>query len=149
VANDEALAKRVSAGPLAGDRAPDVLGLRRPFVRYDARLFDLTRGTRHTLFFYTNHSNPGADCQDFWAATEPLRQRYAGLIRCYALVHPDFELPLVEGLSILADSQNEFARLYGASRQSAFLIRPDGYIGYRGEPLNPGQLADHFRQVFA
>jgi 2-polyprenyl-6-methoxyphenol hydroxylase-like FAD-dependent oxidoreductase len=149
VANDDELAKRVSAGPLAGDRAPDAIGLRRPFVRYDARLFDLTRGTHHTLFFYTNHSNPAADCAEFASVVEALRKQYAGLIQAYALVHPDFDLPAIEGLSILADSQNEFARLYGATRKSAFLIRPDGYVGYRGEPLEAERLAAHLKMVFA
>ena len=43
-------------GPMPGDRAPDVAGLRRRGVGHPLRLHDLTRGTRHTLLVYVDGS---------------------------------------------------------------------------------------------
>ena len=45
-------AGRFTGGPGAGQRAPDVLGLRRFGVAHDVRLFDLTRGTHSTLLLW-------------------------------------------------------------------------------------------------
>jgi hypothetical protein len=52
VDEDLALADALSKGPQAGDRAPDVGGLRRSSVGHPLRLFELLRGTAHTLLLY-------------------------------------------------------------------------------------------------
>ena len=49
-------------------------------------------------------------------------------------------LPWLEGHATLADSRNDFARLYGGLRGNVDVIRPDGYIGCRTTLANPGAV---------
>ena len=44
--------------PVAGDRAPDVSGLRRRDLGFPLRLFDLLRGTEHVLVAYLPEATP-------------------------------------------------------------------------------------------
>jgi hypothetical protein len=52
VGEDLALPDALSKGPQAGDRAPDVRGLRHSGVGHPLRLFELLRGTAQTLLLY-------------------------------------------------------------------------------------------------
>lgn len=117
------------AGLQAGDRAPDVLGLRRSNVRYDDRLFDLLRGPRHALVLYTNHPRAERDCRHFIEQMATAAASLGG--QMLAIIHPDCALPAIEGLPTFADSRNDFARLYGGRSGSVDIIRPDGYLGCR------------------
>jgi hypothetical protein len=135
-------------GPLAGDRAPDVQGLRRKYVRYDARLFDLLRGAHHTLLVYTNHSDAKTDCSEFAKLATWLDATYRRRIQTFIVLHPDCIVPTFEGLPIMIDSANEFARLYGAARKGAYLIRPDGYLAYRTSAIEQGRLKEYLQRTF-
>lgn len=148
VANEVDLSPEHASGPLAGDRAPDVGGLRRPFVRYDSRLFDLMRGTHHTLVLYTHEDDAESDCRRFGQIADALGRRYGSHIQVYAVFHPDCSAASLEGLSVAYDTRNEFARLYGPHRGSAFLIRPDGYVGYRAQSVELDRLLKYLGCVF-
>jgi hypothetical protein len=39
-------------------------------------------------------------------------------------------------------------RAYGARDEVLFVIRPDGYIGYRSEPANPERLEAWLATIF-
>lgn len=135
-------------GPLAGDRAPDVQGLQRRFARHDARLFDLLRGTHHTLLLYSNHPDAAVDLGRFQEVADALRDRHGGLIRAYAIFAPDCAATSLEGLPVLTDSRQEFARLYAPQRASAYLVRPDGYLGYRAPSIDLEHLRRHLGATF-
>jgi 2-polyprenyl-6-methoxyphenol hydroxylase-like FAD-dependent oxidoreductase len=135
-------------GPVVGDRAPDVLGLRRRFVRQEIRLFDLLRGTHHTLLLYSNHPEPDVDHRGFQEIADALRDQIGSLIRTYAIFHPDCAAASLEGLPVLADDRQEFARLYGPQRGSAYLVRPDGYVSYRAPSVELEPLRQHLRGIF-
>jgi pentachlorophenol monooxygenase len=135
-------------GPVVGDRVPDVLGLRRRFVRQEIRLFDLLRGTHHTLLLYSNHPEPDVDHHGFQEIADALRDQLGSLIRTYAIFHPDCAATSLEGLPVLADDRQEFARLYGPQRGSAYLVRPDGYLGYRAHSIELEPLRQHLRGTF-
>jgi 2-polyprenyl-6-methoxyphenol hydroxylase-like FAD-dependent oxidoreductase len=136
------------AGPGAGDRAPDVLGLRRRLVRHSTRLFDLLRGTHHTLLLYSNQSEADVDYRRFQEIADALHDQYGGLIRTFAIFHPESAAQSLEGLPVLTDDRQEFARLYGPQRASAHLVRPDGYLGYRAPSVNLEHLRQHLGGVF-
>src|SRR5581483_5233922 len=59
----------LDGGPQPGERAPDAAGLRREGLEFPLRLFDLFRGTHHTLLVY------GATPAD-QAGLEAFRQRW-------------------------------------------------------------------------
>src|SRR5690606_19096011 len=104
-------------GPAIGDRAPDAeLG--------DGRaLFDLTRHTGFTLL-----AVPGrAGLTDPAAPFGEVRDRFGDLVACHT-VEPSPSLTRAYGPA-------EEARLY--------LLRPDGYIGFRCTAAESGRLIDH------
>ena len=134
--------------PGAGDRAPDVLGLRRRFVHHEARLFDLLRGPHHTLLLYSNHPDVDVDHRRFQEIAVALRDQHGGLIRTFAIIHPNGAATSLDGLPVFIDERQEFARLYAPHRGSAYLVRPDGYLGWRAPSIELEPLRQHLRGTF-
>jgi hypothetical protein len=53
------------------------------------------------------------------------------------------------GVTTLLDLQGEVATHFGANAGLAALIRPDGYLGYRGTLEDTGAFASYLARVFA
>ncbi len=108
----------------------------------------MTRGIHHTLFLYTNFSNPIFDCEQFAAIANELTQHYRCNVHAYAVVHPSCGLQEYDGLPLVVDGRNEFVRLYGAVRGSGVSIRPDGYIACRAHPATTQLIRECLAKVF-
>lgn len=139
----------VPPGPQAGDRAPDCAGLTTEIACYPLRLYDLLRGRGHVLLLYDgeDEGDGGQDTRGF--------DELAALAT--TLSHGRVETCVLLGgracvgttlLPVYRDARGEFARAYGARGPSAFLIRPDGYLGSRLTPPDGRRLAGHLAQVF-
>lgn len=48
----------------------------------------------------------------------------------------------------MVDPDHEAHRLYGAATEALYLVRPDGYIGFRGHPATPEPLLQHLRAIY-
>ena len=144
---DDADLPAETGGPLAGDRAPDVVGLRRGNVRHELRLFDLLRGRHHTLLLSASNEHGDSDCRRFHQMAAALGDRYGSRVHIHAVLSADCQPPPVEGLSLVVDARGDFARQYGPQRTSAYLIRPDGYVGYRAHTADPQRIQDYLRRV--
>lgn len=48
----------------------------------------------------------------------------------------------------LFDHLGELHRRFGARGPCLYLIRPDGYLGYRAIPPDAGKLADYLEKIF-
>ena len=128
------------ARPAAGDRAPDAGGLRRRGLGFPLRLFDVLRGTEHVLVAHVREADASAEIADLAACALELRSRCGCRVRVVAITTAD-GLPDHPGVSSFRDRDGAFAGAYGAS-EATFLIRPDGYIGWRGRSWRePGLLA--------
>ncbi|MFC8045608.1 FAD-dependent monooxygenase [Nocardia sp. NPDC057353] len=118
-------------GVAAGRRAPDAAGLTRELVQFPIRLFSLLAGADHTLLVYTGEE-PGPD---WFTALERVvddaRRVAHGQLDVYLLAGP--ETPVETVLPVIRDSAGDFARTY-AAETAAYLVRPDGYLAYAGEP---------------
>jgi hypothetical protein len=112
------------SGPAIGDRAPDVdLGR-------DRTLFDLTRHGSCTLLALPAREGEQAALQ---ASLKGLAHRFA----------PVVELRIVPPTPALAQR-------YGASDEDRLLLlRPDGYVGYRGNAADLGALEMRLHEWFA
>jgi len=109
----------------AGDRAPDS-----PCRSGDGtpvRIFDLLRGPHFTLLQF------GPDFRD---ANE------AGL-HVHRIVRPG-ELP---DASSVVDSEGHAYRVYGVSKPTQFLVRPDGYVGLITESLNDSEVRQYLKEL--
>jgi 2-polyprenyl-6-methoxyphenol hydroxylase-like FAD-dependent oxidoreductase len=131
-------------GPHPGDRAPDCRGLRRAQVNIPLRLFELLADPHHTLLLYTDETRPTPDLAEIDGALTTLT---GGRARTY-LITPDPGLS-VAGAPVLVDAAHEFRDTYGAAGGSGYLVRPDGYLGFRAAPLTLTALRCHLELMFA
>ncbi len=137
-------------GPQSGDRAPDVPALHRDGTTFPVRLFDLLRGTHHTLLVYDAASPDRTGTNALAEVTATLRSRYGDQFHTYRIVPPEEAASPAgdETCPTLVDSERHFQRLYGAAVSTAYLVRPDGYIGFRTDALNRSALDRYLERVF-
>ena len=48
------------------------------------------------------------------------------------------------GVSVVTDTAGQFAATYKPTTTTAYLIRPDGYIGYHARPITQQGIIDYF-----
>jgi 2-polyprenyl-6-methoxyphenol hydroxylase-like FAD-dependent oxidoreductase len=130
------------AGPHPGDRAPDVV------LQGDApsdtapRLHDLFLGTNHTLLlFEAKADGPISAIADLIATC------HADLIRA-VLVHRGPERPDGWSGDVLSDPDGAIHERYGARTDCLYLVRPDGYIGFRCQPIDVESLRAYLESIF-
>ncbi|WP_245900318.1 FAD-dependent monooxygenase [Geodermatophilus normandii] len=137
-----------SGGPEPGHRAPDVTGLRRFGVAHDVRLFDLTRGTHATLLLSADSSADLAALEELATA---IRRDTRGQVHPYLVVAPGTAVPPLVELPVLTDPADGFRTAYGISGPgtAAYLVRPDGHVGFRGQGVDADVLREHLAGVYA
>ena len=110
----------LTGGPQIGDRAPDVdLG-------NGQTLFALTRSTGFTLL---GIPGTGAASSELTHALGQLQDRFRGVVQAWAL-----------------PSGAELARRYGSGTEHRlYLIRPDGYVGYRSAVKDAPRITAHLQ----
>ena len=117
--------------PHAGDRAPNVT-----FSSHGSskRLFEITQGTFHKLLMFVGNYKELDFERDFQQRYSLLEQKYGNAIEP-VLIHMN-ELPfdVERQISVVPDDNGELHQRYGAHSHCIYLIRPDGYIGYRSQP---------------
>ncbi|KQV68109.1 FAD-dependent monooxygenase [Rhizobium sp. Root1220] len=133
--------------PAPGDRAPDVQGLRRHNVGFPLRLFDILRGTEHVFIAHLPGPDVGEQITRLVAFAESTRSRWAGLCRVVAIVPADAGDVPEYGFAVYRDGDGAFSAAYG-DREAGFLIRPDGYVGWRGTAHPASGLMDYWDSVF-
>jgi 2-polyprenyl-6-methoxyphenol hydroxylase-like FAD-dependent oxidoreductase len=126
---------RLSRGPHAGDRAPDATGPA-------GRLFDLFRGTHFTLLAF-------AAAGHVVDTARQVRHLLGDDVRVHVVVpaarRPDH---LPDGLDVFLDPERDAHRRYGAAAETLYLVRPDGYIAFRGQPATAEPLLAHLATMF-
>lgn len=136
------------AAPKAGQRAPDLL-LQGPDGSPGRRLFELLQGTSHKLFLFIG-ANPTTDSDRAFAAVcELVSKQYQQSIEVHVVVprgfHPE-KLPWQS--SLLLDTNSALHRHYGVLFGGMYLIRPDGYIGFRSQPILEELFSAYLRRTF-
>jgi hypothetical protein len=128
-------------GPSAGDRAPDAGGLRRHGVGFPLRLFDVLRGTEHVLVVHLAQRDDAADLSSLareLLAQCPLPLRVVGIHGGSVAGQP--------GVALYHDAAGSFAKAFGAP-PAAFLVRPDGYVGWCGRSPRDAGLTAHIERL--
>ncbi|MDG4766477.1 FAD-dependent monooxygenase [Solwaraspora sp. WMMD406] len=136
------------AGPAPGDRAPDVAGLLRRGVGHPQRLHELTRGTRHTLLLYADHTADEAEVATVEKLCADVREQTYGQIEVYLVASADAAVPPMLHPPVVRDAEGAFRAGYGVTGTAAYLIRPDGHVGFRSQPIDAEALRGHLRLVF-
>ncbi|MFI0847643.1 FAD-dependent monooxygenase [Mesorhizobium sp. IMUNJ 23232] len=134
------------AGPAAGDRAPDVQGLSQSGLGFPLRLFEVLRGPEHVLLIQLADSVAADEMDDAVAFAREMQREWTPLFRIAAISRtPRAETPF---LTVLLDRDGDFEEAYGQEAR-AILVRPDGYIGWRGPLWRSPGLAAYLEQIFS
>lgn len=65
----------------------------------------------------------------------------------YLIAAPGADVAATE-LPVVFDSEGEFARAYAAAGPSAYIVRPDGYLGLAVAGVDDDLLVSHLRSIF-
>jgi hypothetical protein len=135
--------------PHAGDRAPDVL-LQLPGEVAPTRLFELVRGTQHKLLLFPGPLRPSGKDSRLEAILQLIANRYATRIATFLVARGDAR---PEGIPwegpVLFDVSERLHHRYGATAECLYLLRPDGYVGYRSLPVDVGKFQAYLERIFA
>jgi 2-polyprenyl-6-methoxyphenol hydroxylase-like FAD-dependent oxidoreductase/heme-degrading monooxygenase HmoA len=137
------------AGPGPGDRAPDVIGLRRFGVGHPLRLFEVIQATVHTLLVYADATTGEDEVLGIEKLAAKVRGRHLELVQVYVVASPDAVMPAALDLPVLRDPDNAFRAAYGVRGAGAYLVRPDGHVGFRCAPVAAAAIDEHLDAVFA
>ncbi|AUX19628.1 FAD-binding monooxygenase [Sorangium cellulosum] len=122
-------------GPRAGDRAPDVA--LRGGAGEEVHLFELLRDPEPVLLLFAGPRADGASGE----RARSLAARLAG---------PDLKVVVLGATEAggYADPDGRAHATYGVETTAAVLVRPDGYIGVRSDPIDEGELGRALDRLF-
>jgi 2-polyprenyl-6-methoxyphenol hydroxylase-like FAD-dependent oxidoreductase len=133
--------ERDRAGVRAGDRVPDA-DVRTP-DGHTERLFDvISRGW--TLLLFPGETDASAGPR---AIAHLVRDMVGDAAQVF-LVAASAREPMGD-VPLLLDPGGVTVRAFAAQEGLAALIRPDGYLGFRGPLDRPGELASYLARIFA
>ena len=139
---------RFAGGPRAGDRAPDA-GSLQSADGSAVRLYDLLRGVHHTLVLFGGPEPEATGWQYLTGIARMVREQRGDLTRVYIIVDgASVPNELAEDRGVLLDTEGAAHHRYQADLPQLYLIRPDGYIGFRSRPANQTALTDYLTRIF-
>jgi 2-polyprenyl-6-methoxyphenol hydroxylase-like FAD-dependent oxidoreductase len=133
-------------GPVPGQRATDAGGLRQDAAGFPVRLHTLLRHPGHTLVLWAGSADT---LVRHGAITAAVRAVLAASVECYVIVGAN--LPADTSGRVLRDAEGAFAAAYGtgSAEAAAYLIRPDGYVGYRTDAPTAEGILRHLRRTLS
>ena len=135
------------AAPHAGDRAPDG-----PAVdaasREETNLFREFQGTHFSLLLFDGLAHTEAGYANLLQIARQVEVSLGNTVKPYIVLSTD-EVPeeLNRDGSVLLDGSGTLHELYGAGVESVYLIRPDGYVGLRGQPAAAEPLLEYLDRM--
>lgn len=136
-------------GPRPGERAFD--GRAEGRGHDVSRLFELFDGRKHTLLLFGGLLNSDESHERLVALAKWALAYYPGLLKSYfvqSVPRPDQQPLTVREEPLILDYGAHLHQTYGARGECLYLIRPDGYVGYRGQPADLQKFADYLSRIF-
>jgi 2-polyprenyl-6-methoxyphenol hydroxylase-like FAD-dependent oxidoreductase len=132
----------------AGDRAPD--GSVTVFPnKINTSLFDLLRGTRFTALIFCGINSDLKSCRNLVNIARAIQDKYSQNINVYLILASSIIFDDLDSYDfMLLDSDNNLHYKYKARSNCLYLVRPDGYIGFRSQPLNTKYLENYLSKIF-
>jgi 2-polyprenyl-6-methoxyphenol hydroxylase-like FAD-dependent oxidoreductase len=138
-----------SGGPAPGTWAPDgACMLASGTAATPSRLAKLRDACVFTLLLFDGRDASATGYAAFVAIANQARARLGALVQVF-VVTPRTERPaeLPADLDVVIDHAGALEAAYAAQTECLYLVRPDGYIGFRSQPANGDALAAHVDRV--
>lgn len=134
----------LGGGVSPGERAPDA-ALRVGEAGRPVTLFEVLRGTSHVLLLLEGTGEQQATGA-FARMGSRVREEFGDLVSEHLVLGPGRAESRTDWPgAILSDPTGELHERYGAVAPTAYLIRPDGYVGFRSQPVDEARLLEHLR----
>jgi 2-polyprenyl-6-methoxyphenol hydroxylase-like FAD-dependent oxidoreductase len=127
-------------GPAPGARAPDACA-QGGLGGGPVHVHELLRRGRHVALLFDGATASEAGYANLVGIARALQSRFEDLVEPYLVVPMTAPLPAArwEGPTLL-DPGGEVHQRYGARSECVYVLRPDGYIGYRSQPADRAKL---------
>jgi 2-polyprenyl-6-methoxyphenol hydroxylase-like FAD-dependent oxidoreductase len=141
----------LGAGPSAGERAPDAAVVQPG--QGQTRLYEIMQRKSWTLLLFGGSSSEENSSEENWrqlAEASRAAQEAAGDFLDTYFVTPSEGLPLEAAAptALLRDKDLSLHNAYGADKPCLYLIRPDGYIGFRASVHEADRLPVFLSRIF-
>jgi hypothetical protein len=112
-------------------------------------LFQEFRGTYFTLLLFDGLSQTAEGYAHLVSIADWVESLLGDTVRSHIIIAGNEKSASLgwEG-SILLDTEQELHQRYGARAESLYLIRPDGYIGFRSQPTLKEALLQYLNKLF-
>lgn len=128
-----------------GDRAPDV---KLQQDNHPIRLVQVLFPQQFTLLLFTAETSDPQELARLLHLTQEVAAQFPGLVTGQVIQLGNFNAePASDQTPILLDVDGEAHRRYGAQQPCLYLIRPDGYIGYRSQSPAIKPIKTYLTQV--
>jgi 2-polyprenyl-6-methoxyphenol hydroxylase-like FAD-dependent oxidoreductase len=132
----------------AGERVKDY-SLTSLDGKTSARLYGLLEDTRHKLLLFTGALPEDMEFDELRKMHSSIIAEYGDTIDVHLIagsddIPPDFK----KMCAVWRDTDLLMHRDFGAAKSSLYLIRPDGYVGFRNEPASLGDLREYLPTIF-
>jgi 2-polyprenyl-6-methoxyphenol hydroxylase-like FAD-dependent oxidoreductase len=130
------------AGPHPGDRAPDVS------IEDTRTLFSLLRHNGSTLLLFDGAAPTPAGYANLVDIARRASQRWSAHVVPWIVVPRRARPPeLADAEHVLLDPRGALHRRYGAGSECLYVLRPDGYVGFRNQPASWNALEEHLASL--
>lgn len=130
--------------PSPGERVRDL-----ELAAAPSTLYALLRGTRHHLLLFDGEAATRAGYENLGLIAEVVGARFGESIEVHVVVPADTApAALRPGASIVLDGDRRLHGHFGASSECLYLVRPDGYVGYRSQPASFEHLMEYLDRWF-
>lgn len=126
------------SAPHPGDRAPDVA------IDDERNLQDVLRHTRSTLLLFDGAAPTPEGYDNLADIARRARERWGSHVDAWIVVPRRSRPAQLDGdAQVLLDPKGTLHRRYGAGSECLYLVRPDGYVGFRSQPATWKGLEEH------
>ena len=102
----------------------------------------------HHLVLFAGVHATGETHQRLQALADATIHAYADRIEPHLVVSHELPEDRAGKGELLLDPRGELHHYYGAQSACLYVVRPDGYIGFRSQPPDSGALRSYFTKIF-